>query len=111
MRFSVRSKVSILFSLVAAVTIIGGFAVAGMMHVSGTDAHAANTATSHAHINCANGQHLCTEVYDSDLVFGEGHYVGHDEPSTLFYSNVAGSGNRMQYNLTLPKDPSPTNPL
>ena len=28
-------------------------------------------------------------------MFGQGHYVGHDEPSTLFYSNVPGSGNRM----------------
>jgi hypothetical protein len=48
---------------------------------------------------------LCAEVEDSEQAFGEGHYVGHDEPATLFYSNVAGSGNRMRYDLSLPKDP------
>ena len=39
-----------------------------------------------------------------------GNYVsGHDEPSLLFYSNKAGSGNSNQYSLTLPTDP-PTAP-
>lgn len=33
-------------------------------------------------------------------------YVGHDEPSTLFYSNRAGSGNNNTYLLRLPKDPA-----
>src|SRR5205823_1335161 len=32
---------------------------------------------------------------------------GHDEPSALFYSNVAGSGNRMQYRGVLPTEPPP----
>ena len=44
---------------------------------------------------------------DSDSVFG--HYVGHDEPSVLFYSNKNGSGNQMQYSGTLPVEPSATN--
>jgi hypothetical protein len=35
----------------------------------------------------------------------EGHYTGHDEPSVLFYSSQAGSGNSNVYRLTLPKDP------
>jgi hypothetical protein len=39
----------------------------------------------------------------------EGEYVGHDEPSLLFYSNALGSGNSNVYQLTLPKDP-PTLP-
>src|SRR4051794_26562247 len=38
----------------------------------------------HAHIDCAAGRAICTEVYDSEAVFGEDHYVGHDEPSLLF---------------------------
>jgi hypothetical protein len=63
------------------------------------------------HINCAAGAVTCTEVGDSEAVFGEGVYVGHDEPSTLFYSNVPGSGNRMQYTLVLPKDPPAAKPL
>jgi hypothetical protein len=36
-------------------------------------------------------------------------YIGHDEPATLFYSNVPGSGNNVTYQMTLPKDP-PTLP-
>ena len=41
--------------------------------------------SQHAAINCAKSSGMCTEVADSDEVFG--HYVGHDEPSMLFYSN------------------------
>lgn len=36
-------------------------------------------------------------------------YVGHDEPSLLFYSNARGSGNSNVWRLRLPKDP-PTLP-
>jgi len=50
---------------------------------------------------------LCTEVFDS-IGYG-GAYTGHDEPSVLFYSNVAGAGNTGVYVLQLPKDP-PTLP-
>jgi len=39
------------------------------------------------------------------------HYVGHDEPSLLFYSNTPGSGNQMQYTVTLPHEPPPSHPL
>ena len=62
----------------------------------------------HAAIICANSSAMCTEVADSDSVFG--HYVGHDEPSVLFDSSVPGSGNHMRYNLTLPSDPSAQDP-
>ena len=56
-------------------------------------------------LRCDNGRLSCTEVLDSELVFGEDRYIGHDEPSLLFYSNVPGSGNSMVYKLRLPKDP------
>ena len=56
-------------------------------------------------INCAVRSQVCSEVWDSESVFGQDVYVGHDEPSTLFYSNTPGSGNRNQYLLQLPKDP------
>ncbi|MEY9877379.1 hypothetical protein ABH931_006903 [Streptacidiphilus sp. MAP12-33] len=55
--------------------------------------------------NCGSNMSWCTEVEDSEAVFGEGHYVGHDEPSVLFYSNKAGSGNDNTYTLRLPQDP------
>ena len=63
--------------------------------------------TGHA-IDCADASAMCAEVGNSDQVFG--HYVGHDEPSVLFNSNVPGSGNHMSYNLILPKDPPATDP-
>ena len=59
-------------------------------------------------INCALASAMCTEVANSDDVFG--HYVGHDEPSMLFDSPVAGSGNHMRYNITLPTEPPASNP-
>src|SRR2546421_5067620 len=32
-------------------------------------------------------------------------YIGHDEPSLLFYSNKKGAGYDNTYKLTIPKDP------
>ncbi|HYW86357.1 MAG TPA: hypothetical protein VFB50_01195, partial [Chloroflexota bacterium] len=57
--------------------------------------------------SCSRGSPLCPEVEDSAQVFG--HYVGHDEPSLLFYSNEPGSGNSTRYQLRLPEEP-PTLP-
>ena len=61
-----------------------------------------------AAINCGWASGLCTEVANSRSVYG--YYVGHDEPSVLFYSHTPGSGNHMRYDITLPTDPSPRNP-
>jgi hypothetical protein len=52
---------------------------------------------------CAARPQLCTETTDAWNYAGQ--YTGHDEPSLLFYSNTAGSGNSNLYNLTLPTDP------
>jgi hypothetical protein len=46
---------------------------------------------------------LCAEPADSIGYAGE--YTGHDEPSLLFYSNTAGSGNSNKYKVRLPTDP------
>ena len=46
---------------------------------------------------------LCAERRDNPG--GTKYYVGHDEPSLLFYSNEPGSGYDNVYRLTLPKDP------
>ena len=69
----------------------------------------AATGARHIHLNCAESS-LCTELADYGPAFGLNYYVGHDEPSAIFYSNQPGSGNRMRYTFTLPSDPSPTNP-
>jgi hypothetical protein len=67
------------------------------------------SAKTHMAINCEYSS-LCTEVANSKEVFGD-EYVGHDEPSAVFYSNKPGSGNRNQYDVVLPHDPSPNNPM
>ena len=74
----------------------------------GAVAPAAASTGQHAAINCEYSA-LCAEVANSSDVFGS-EYVGHDEPSAVFYSNVPGSGNHMTYSLRLPRDPSPGQP-
>jgi hypothetical protein len=104
--FSRRSKLSILISVAGILVLATGFMIAGFgSHTS--NAHA-DTYES-AHINCQFSA-LCSEVANAQDVFGNDYYVGHDEPADLFYSNAPGSGNQMRYQLTLPKDPSASNP-
>jgi len=57
-------------------------------------------------IDCGSETHSfnCVDVYDPTAI-GYGKYVGHDEPSTLFYSHKPGSGNNNLYLVRLPKDP------
>src|SRR5438105_1242883 len=109
MRFSSRSKLSIILTIATIATVISGFMVTAWLR-NDTQAHASGApATSKSPINCAsNARTICTEVYDSEKVFGKDVYIGHDEPSNLFYSNRPGSGNQMRYTLTLPRDPAPT---
>jgi hypothetical protein len=56
-------------------------------------------------LSCDDGGALCTEVYDRSFIRYGGRYIGHDEPSLLFYSDVPGSGNNMVYLMQLPKEP------
>ena len=56
---------------------------------------------------CDYNSDTCTETAWPTNYAGQ--YTGHDEPSVLYYSNQAGSGNSNVYRLTLPKDP-PTLP-
>ncbi len=65
-------------------------------------------ATNKEEYNCAYAMGpMCAEVSDYHAAFGAKAYVGHDEPSALFYSNTPGSGNRDQWFVTIPKDPKP----
>ena len=79
-------------------------AIPGTLLLIGAAMAAANVATvapavasayPHAAINCEYSA-VCAEVANSSDVFGS-EYVGHDEPSAVFYSNVPGSGNHMTY--------------
>jgi hypothetical protein len=51
---------------------------------------------------CESRSSLCADTYDSP---GD-EYVGHDEPSVLFKSGIAGSGNDVTYTVTMPRDPA-----
>ena len=62
---------------------------------------------AHKRLDCSQGSRLCTELENPEA-FGEETYVGHDEPSLLFYSDTPGSGNHMTYRVKLPSDPSGT---
>jgi hypothetical protein len=96
--------------LLRTVSISGILLLAGAtLAAISTPRAAANAAAAspHATINCAYGG-ACAEVANSADVFDQ--YVGHDEPSAVFYSNVPGSGNHMSYSIQLPRDPSPANP-
>jgi len=90
---------------VAASAAVAGASIVSPASVARTHSYAVQPA-----INCKWSAGMCTEVQSrlSTRLFG--HYVGHDEPSTLFDSNIPGSGNHMSYTVTLPKDPSASNP-
>jgi hypothetical protein len=68
-------------------------------------------AAGHMTVNCGEGYSesatsvQCPDVYNPVSAFG--HYVGHDEPGVWFHSHQPGSGNRAQYQLTVPADPPP----
>lgn len=61
--------------------------------------------------SCEDPFSLCTERQYNRSLDPEykGRYIGHDEPSLLFYSDVRGSGNHYVSKLVLPIDP-PTFP-
>src|SRR5690348_14384810 len=101
MFLSLRSRTRLLLSLITLVTVIGGcLAVAAITPASARAAPAASS--THVFVNCVTTR-LCADVAESEEAFGQ--YVGHDEPSNLFYSNIPGSGNHMRWLLRLPKDP------
>ena len=71
----------------------GGLAVIAVLLV-GTFAGAAR-ATEGGNFDCSEAWSLCAEPESS--IGYNGEYTGHDEPSLLFYSNRAGSGNSSIY--------------
>jgi len=95
-------------SLITGTLLVVGGTLAAAGPMPAALAARAAPAAQHMSIDCAYSS-TCAEVANSSDVFGS-HYVGHDEPSLLFYSNKPGAGNRMQYDLSLPRDPSPKQP-
>jgi hypothetical protein len=91
---------------------VAALAIAGVMPIvaGGGFPAGASYGSPHLHIDCSHSAATCAEVGNSAEVFGANNYVGHDEPSVHFFSDVAGSGNHLQYQMTLPTNPSTTNP-
>jgi hypothetical protein len=83
------------------IAVAGAIALAMMSLPAATTALADN---GYQHPLCEQNALTCTEL--NQYIAG---YTGHDEPSTLFYSNKSGSGNNNTYTLVLPSDP-PTPP-
>ena len=102
-----RSKVGVLVYVIALLTIIAGILAAVELRGATPHAHAAKAEASGGRlVDCAESS-FCAEVADPESAFPGYKYVGHDEPSNLFYSNVDGSGNTNQWRLKLPSDPTP----
>jgi hypothetical protein len=55
--------------------------------------------------SCEDPYSLCTERQFNRSYEYPGRYIGHDEPSLLFYSDEPGSGNYNVYKMVLPTDP------
>jgi hypothetical protein len=98
MHFSLRSRTSIVLSMVAFGTIIGSLLFVASSAIL-SHAKAAQAASDQGAF-CVQKQ-ICADAKDA----GE-YYAGHDEPSALFYSNTPGAGNSYISHLTLPTDPS-----
>jgi hypothetical protein len=80
-------KVIRLVAIPATLLVAGALLAAASPAQAGHATHAA-AASQHAAINCEYSS-LCAEVANPADVFGS-EYVGHDEPSAVFYSNTAG---------------------
>ena len=75
---------------------------AGLLMLSGSLAQA--TPPNHGFFQCDESSGiLCAEQRDNPG--GKEYYVGHDEPSLLFYSSTPGAGFNNVYQIRLPKDP------
>lgn len=83
--------------------LLGNLACAALLLLASTSAIAAQTSPIlQKLLQCgANTGILCPDKLENP----PGKYIGHDEPSLLFYSDKLGSGNSNVYRLKLPKDP------
>ena len=74
------------------------------------------TATASARCRSRCGRCNCTDIRGipgkgnantwGGRFYDNGHYIGHDEPDTTFLSNAPGSGNNVNWTLTLGRDPT-----
>lgn len=107
-----------LFLVLIALVIVTGVAIpVALSSLHPAAAHAAKaTVAARGNLDCNGDSNIqkplktydiCTDL--RGLSPGErgednGNYVGHDEPSVQYISNKPGSGNNVQWTLTLPKE-------
>jgi hypothetical protein len=84
-------------------------AAVSLFAASGSASSGSGSTSSGASRTCRIVLPLCTDPAEPINDVAGGPYVGHDEPSILFYDHRHGSGNDVTYNMRLPKDP-PTMP-
>jgi len=84
-------------------------AAAAAIPASAAASHASSQATvASGLVKSLGGSSLCTSKLSLCVDANQypyGKYVGHDEPSLEFKSNIPGSGNDMSYTMVLPRDP------
>ena len=88
-------KISRFAQLLTVISVIGMLAIPFAPRIAASEYY-----PTPQRLSCQSNSVTCTEVLDSI-----GAYTGHDEPSLLFYSSTAGSGNNLVANLRLPTDP------
>jgi hypothetical protein len=94
---------TLLLSAVTRITFAVPLILAGAAGLQWLAAPTALAAMGDYRILCGDDSPTCTETpFNYNY---EGQYVGHDEPSLLFYSSTPGSGNSSRYLLRLPEDP------
>ena len=93
----------------AALFALSAAAAVSLLPASSSASAGSGPSLSGASTTCKIGLPLCTDPSEPINDLAGGPYVGHDEPSILFYDRRPGSGNDVTYGIRLPKDP-PTMP-
>jgi len=111
-RGSLRSRLTVMvtaFVLAVAVTIPLGAATAHAQVIQA--AHYSFPAKGNLDCNGYSkiqqplkSYNVCSDFfgYDGGRGYDNGHYIGHDEPAVQYVSSVPGSGNNVQWQITLP---------
>ena len=101
-----RSKLAALSLL--SVPLLAAAALAAPASAAGASTATSQTKAVSAEAASLGNKPLCLSKHSTCVdarEYPNDQYVGHDEPSIEFKSNLPGSGNDMTYTTTLPRDP------
>ena len=114
MKDLLRSKLTLTFIALVVLALFAAPMALAANHAQAANSTANNFAAT-GNLDC-NGfskiqkplrpQDACTDFkgYDGGRGYDNGHYIGHDEPTVQFVSNVGGSGNNTRWEITLPQE-------